>query len=91
MATPFSFNLSLSLNNLTTSKTKLFGPRLGSISLLRQTRTPDGSSNESQTQLTLPTPTFITNTSRGIVPHLSRDNIRRTPAVRWVNVPFETL
>ena len=57
-----------------------FGPRLGKLSLNR----PDAT-------LEILTPGIITSTSRGVVPHLSRDNTRATDAIRWVHVPFETL
>ena len=59
-----------------------FGPRLGSISLLRR----DGS--------TIPeihTPGLITSCSRGVVPHLSRGHVNSTTAIRWANIPFESL
>ncbi|ETW77151.1 hypothetical protein HETIRDRAFT_65670 [Heterobasidion irregulare TC 32-1] len=56
-----------------------FGPRLGKLSLNR----PDA-------MLEILTPGIITSTSRGVVPHLSRDNTRATDAIRWVHVPFET-
>ncbi|KAH8112424.1 tRNA-guanine(15) transglycosylase-like protein [Phellopilus nigrolimitatus] len=36
------------------------------------------------------TPGFITSTSRGVVPHLTRDHVEATDAVKWVHVPFET-
>ncbi|KAF8162653.1 tRNA-guanine(15) transglycosylase-like protein, partial [Crassisporium funariophilum] len=36
------------------------------------------------------TPNLLTATSRGVVPHLSRDHHKLTNAIRWVNVPFET-
>lgn len=59
-----------------------FGPRFGAISLQRE----DG--------FVLPeikTPGLITTTSRGVVPHLSRDHTSLTEAVRWVQLPFESL
>ncbi|KAJ7594090.1 tRNA-guanine(15) transglycosylase-like protein [Mycena floridula] len=51
-----------------------FGPRIGSFAL--------GNS-------TLDSPGIIASTSRGVVPHLSRDHYE-TKAIRWVNLPFET-
>ncbi|KAE9408300.1 tRNA-guanine transglycosylase [Gymnopus androsaceus JB14] len=36
------------------------------------------------------TPGILTCTSRGIVPHLSNDNVKRTRAIRWVHVSFES-
>ncbi|KAF7979256.1 hypothetical protein HWV62_42928 [Athelia sp. TMB] len=58
-----------------------FGPLLGHARLTR----PDGSPD-----LTIDTPGLLTTTSRGVVPHLSRDHHRAADAVRWVNIPFET-
>ena len=58
-----------------------FGPRLGLLSLQRE----DGS------VLQIETPGLITTTSRGVVPHLSRDHTSLTEAVRWVQLPFESL
>ncbi|KAF7984455.1 hypothetical protein HWV62_14548 [Athelia sp. TMB] len=58
-----------------------FGPRLGHARLTR----PDGSPD-----LTIDTPALLTTTSRGVVPHLSRDHHRAADAVHWVNIPFET-
>ncbi|KAL6309181.1 tRNA-guanine(15) transglycosylase-like protein [Sparassis latifolia] len=36
------------------------------------------------------TPGLIAATSRGVVPHLSRDHVKSTAAIRWVHIPFET-
>ncbi|KAI0061174.1 tRNA-guanine transglycosylase [Artomyces pyxidatus] len=58
-----------------------FGPRLGKTCLERYGE--DG-------VLEIVTPGFITSTSRGVVPHLSRDNTDATDAIRWAHVPFET-
>ena len=35
------------------------------------------------------TPAFIGNTSRGIVPHISQDNFRKTADINGVYVPLE--
>lgn len=59
-----------------------FAPRLGTVSLRRQ----DGSEVED-----IATPGLITTTSRGIVPHLSRDHVEGTDAIRWAQIHFETL
>ncbi|KAK7687992.1 hypothetical protein QCA50_008362 [Cerrena zonata] len=56
-------------------------PRLGTLSLQRL----DGSSTPE-----IQTPGFITTSSRGVVPHLSRDHVRSTPSIRWTNIPFES-
>ncbi|KAI0078488.1 tRNA-guanine transglycosylase [Panus rudis PR-1116 ss-1] len=58
-----------------------FAPRLGSISLHRR----DGSFTPE-----IQTPGFLTTSSRGIVPHLSRDHVHGTQAIRWANIPFES-
>jgi len=65
-----------------TSPTTRYGPRLGNIVLRRPGSAVD---------LQIPTPGFLMATSRGVVPHLSRDHHRLTTAIRWVNIPFETL
>ncbi|KAJ7287741.1 tRNA-guanine(15) transglycosylase-like protein [Mycena rebaudengoi] len=58
----------------------LFGPRTGSLTLRRH-------GNQS---IRIDTPGLMVSTSRGIVPHISRDHHKLTPAIRWVHVPFET-
>ncbi|KDQ54042.1 hypothetical protein JAAARDRAFT_196811 [Jaapia argillacea MUCL 33604] len=63
------------------ASTSTFSPRLGRVILSR----PDDS-----TATDIETPGPITATSRGIVPHLSRDNLRATNAIRWVHIPFES-
>ncbi|KAJ7497134.1 tRNA-guanine(15) transglycosylase-like protein [Mycena latifolia] len=67
-------SLSVSLAPLAT-----FGPRTGSVTLQRAT-----------TSMTVSTPGLMVATTRGTVPHLSRDQYRRTPPLRCVHVPFET-
>jgi queuine tRNA-ribosyltransferase len=62
-----------------------FGPRVGRLCL---TRRSDSSSNHT---IDIPTPNFLIGTSRGVVPHLSRDHVRSANAITWVNVPFESL
>ncbi|KAG5728442.1 Queuine tRNA-ribosyltransferase-like protein [Termitomyces sp. T112] len=57
-----------------------FGPRRGTLTLTR----PSG------TVLTFATPTLLTPTSRGCVPHLARCHIRASPAIGLVHVPFES-
>ncbi|EIW77271.1 hypothetical protein CONPUDRAFT_168246 [Coniophora puteana RWD-64-598 SS2] len=83
----------------------LFGPRLGTLTLHRydgagrntnantDPADSDGSANaaeEEGTQIELPTPGFLVCTSRGVVPHLSRDHCNAASAVHWVHVPFES-
>ncbi|KAJ6593708.1 tRNA-guanine(15) transglycosylase-like protein [Mycena capillaripes] len=57
----------------------LFGPRTGSVSLLR-----------AGTTISISTPGLMVATSRGVVPHLGRDQHKRTPALRCISVPFES-
>jgi hypothetical protein len=59
-----------------------FGPRLGRASLKR---------NNGLSAVEIDTPGLLTTTSRGVIPHLSRDHHRFTEAIRWVLIPFETL
>ncbi|EKM55646.1 uncharacterized protein PHACADRAFT_256420 [Phanerochaete carnosa HHB-10118-sp] len=66
----------------TAEKAAPFGPRLGTVSVQR--KDVDGT-------VEIKTPGLITTTSRGVVPHLSRDHTSFTEAVRWVQLPFESL
>ncbi|KAF8963764.1 tRNA-guanine(15) transglycosylase-like protein [Flammula alnicola] len=59
-----------------------YGPRIGSIIFKRPGSTLD--------PVQIATPGLLTATSRGVVPHLSRDHHKLTNAIRWLNVPFET-
>ncbi|PPQ68233.1 hypothetical protein CVT24_005041 [Panaeolus cyanescens] len=79
VAPTFTFTLS------TRSNAARFGPRIGTISLKRPIP-----SSSSENDLQISTPSLITTTSRGVVPHLSRDHHSQTSAIKWVNVPFET-
>ncbi|KAI0320388.1 tRNA-guanine(15) transglycosylase-like protein [Amylostereum chailletii] len=58
-----------------------FVPRVGILSLHR---------HDEETSLDIPTPGFIASTSRGVVPHLSRDHTCDTDAIRWAHVAFES-
>lgn len=62
-----------------------FGPRLGAFTLKR--RESHGSSDV----IRIETPGMICGASRGIVKHLSRDNVARAKEVEWIHVPFEDL
>lgn len=66
--------------SLTSLNPTIYGPRFGNITLKRS---GDG-------HLQIPVPNIITTTSRGVVPHLSRDHCKSTKAILWINVPFET-
>ncbi|KAF8901429.1 tRNA-guanine(15) transglycosylase-like protein [Mucidula mucida] len=57
-----------------------FSPRVGEVTLSRS----------EDSQIAIPTPGLLVSTSRGVVPHLSRDHNRKTQPIRWVHVPFET-
>ena len=59
-----------------------FGPRTGTLCIDRG----DGSA-----AIEIETPALLTATSRGLVPHLSQDNIRLTEAVQLIELPFESL
>ncbi|KIO28304.1 hypothetical protein M407DRAFT_71991 [Tulasnella calospora MUT 4182] len=72
---PLSFHVGVRL-----SGQNPFAPRTGTLSLPRQ----DSSAIE------ISTPDFLTLTSRGDVPHLSRDHVKKTDAIGWVHVPFES-
>ncbi|KAI0701867.1 tRNA-guanine(15) transglycosylase-like protein [Cytidiella melzeri] len=61
--------------------TSQFAPRLGRLVLKRH--------DESQV-LDILTPALITTTSRGIVPHLSRNHVEITAPIGWTQVHFET-
>ena len=65
-----------------TEQTLPFAPRLGRLSLHR---------DEGPPVQDLLTPALITTTSRGIVPHLSRDNVAITTPIGWAQIHFETL
>jgi hypothetical protein len=60
-----------------------FGPRLGTATLQRP--------GDSSVSVTVETPAMITSTSRGVVPHLSRDHQASAEAICWMNVPIESL
>ncbi|KAJ7115491.1 tRNA-guanine(15) transglycosylase-like protein [Mycena crocata] len=56
-----------------------FGPRTGTLTLRRH-----------GTNIVLSTPGLMAATSRGVVPHLSRDQYARSVALRWIHLPFES-
>ncbi|KAF8801909.1 hypothetical protein BYT27DRAFT_7146988 [Phlegmacium glaucopus] len=66
--------------SLTSPNPTRYGPRTGNIILKRS----------EDSHLQIPTPNLLTTTSRGVVPHLSRDHYKITNPILWVNVPFET-
>ncbi|TFK87383.1 hypothetical protein K466DRAFT_663065 [Polyporus arcularius HHB13444] len=58
-----------------------FGPRTGTLSINRNDGTP---------AIRTPTPALLTTTSRGVIPHLSRDSVRITDAIQHIHLPFES-
>ena len=64
------------------SSSPKYGPRTGRIHIDRE----DGT-----TVIHADTPALLTATSRGLVPHLSRDNVHLTQAIRLLQLPFESL
>ncbi|KAG9030967.1 hypothetical protein FRB95_003304 [Tulasnella sp. JGI-2019a] len=87
MAAPLSGVVSPSLKfRSTTPISRSFAPRIGVLSLER-----DCAGDATTTShLELATPGLLTNTSRGVIPHLSWDHVQKTTAIGWVHVPFET-
>ncbi|KAG0702218.1 hypothetical protein DFH29DRAFT_922871 [Suillus ampliporus] len=65
-------------------ETPQFGPRVGRLCL---TRSSDSPCNH---VIDIPTPNFLVGTSRGVVPHFSRDHVRSANGISWINVPFES-
>lgn len=63
---------------------KQFGPRVGRLCL---TRPSDSPSNH---VINIRTPNFLIGTSRGAVPHFSRDHVHSAKGISWINVPFES-
>lgn len=72
--------------SLTSPSPTRYGPRIGNVILKRSKDLPDDSSH-----LQISTPNLLSTTSRGVIPHISRDQYKITDAILWVNVPFETL
>ncbi|TFK18675.1 hypothetical protein FA15DRAFT_760512 [Coprinopsis marcescibilis] len=70
------------------SSSSKFGPRLGHVSLTR--RDTADASGKATSRIDIQTPGVLTNTSRGVIPHLSRDNYPSHSALKWMNVPFES-
>ncbi|KAJ2965857.1 hypothetical protein NUW54_g13974 [Trametes sanguinea] len=58
-----------------------FGPRTGTLTLSRP---------EDGIVMSTETPAMLVATSRGIVPHLSRDHLHLTRAIQHVQLPFES-
>lgn len=54
--------------------------RLGRLTISRENSSP----------VELSTPTLWTYTSRGVVPHLTRDNVLKSPAIKGIHIPLES-
>ncbi|KAJ7251763.1 tRNA-guanine(15) transglycosylase-like protein [Mycena haematopus] len=67
--------MSLSFSGASSAR---FGPRTGTVNILR-----------SGANICINTPGLMVRTSRGVVPHLGRDQNTRSP-LRWISVPFES-
>lgn len=68
---------------LSSANSPQFGPRLGRATLRR---------HGEQAEISIDTPALISSTSRGVVPHLTRDHYTAAgDALSWVHVPFESL
>ncbi|KAG2060076.1 hypothetical protein BDR06DRAFT_927447 [Suillus hirtellus] len=63
---------------------KQFGPRVGRLCLTRPSNTP------SNHLIDIPTPNFLIGTSRGVIPHFSRDHVHSANGISWINVSFES-
>ncbi|KAF8122556.1 hypothetical protein EV363DRAFT_1182359 [Boletus edulis] len=69
-----------------------FGPRVGRVTLTRD-GAGDASTSTAGTGrmlITMDTPNILVGTSRGVVPHLSRDHTHGSDAIQWLHVPFES-
>jgi hypothetical protein len=80
-------NLTFRLGSLSSSSK--FSPRLGQLTLTRPVH--DSLDGGGGIDIDIPTPGLMCTTTRGVIQHLSRDNVKRTSCVKWVHVPFESL
>ncbi|KAI6010129.1 hypothetical protein EDC04DRAFT_2581170 [Pisolithus marmoratus] len=70
-----------------------FAPRVGKITLAAPQEECSTSTDipiDEASSVTFDTPNILVGTSRGVVPHLSRDHCNSARAIRWINVPFES-
>ncbi|KAI6045338.1 hypothetical protein EDC04DRAFT_3054699 [Pisolithus marmoratus] len=70
-----------------------FGPQVGKITLAapqEECSTGTDIPIDKASSVTFDTPNILVGTSRGVVPHLSRDHCNSVDAIRWINVPFES-
>ncbi|CAG7850462.1 SubName: Full=Uncharacterized protein {ECO:0000313/EMBL:CCA72156.1} [Serendipita indica DSM 11827] len=92
---PFAtFNVDVS----TLDRSNGFGPRLGTFTLRRPRATPwtyqaqvvqSASSEKGEDVIEIRTPGMIAGASRGIVKHLSRDNVALARGLSWIHIPLE--
>jgi hypothetical protein len=78
-----------------------FRPRLGTFSLQRSricssispgnTSKSDADAERDDTRIEIQTPAMICGARRGMVKHLSRDNVTLAKGVEWIHVPLEDL
>ena len=82
---------SASASNLPTLAFRLLNPALPSLSPRLGTASLPRNSEGSSAALKVSTPGFISLTSHGVVPHLTWDHVKKTDAIGWIHVPFESL
>ncbi|KAG1771948.1 tRNA-guanine(15) transglycosylase-like protein [Suillus placidus] len=63
---------------------KQFGPRVGRLCLTRPSNCLPNH------VIDIRTPNFLIGTSRGVVPHFSRDHVHSANGISWINVSFES-
>ncbi|KAG1773416.1 hypothetical protein EDD22DRAFT_201642 [Suillus occidentalis] len=63
---------------------KQFGPRVGRLCLTRPSDSPPNY------VINIQTPNFLIGTSRGVIPHFSRDHVHSVNGISWINVAFES-
>ncbi|KAJ3503682.1 hypothetical protein NMY22_g18162 [Coprinellus aureogranulatus] len=85
-----TFTLSSSSpQNVDGSQSK-FGPRLGKV-VLERTQTEGANLGTGTTKIAMDTPALFATTSRGVVPHISRDHYGVVgESLGWTCVPFES-
>lgn len=70
-----------------TSVGNVFGPRIGRLTLARSGLVDVAGSTS---QIEIPTPNLWANTSRGVVSHLTRDNVMRSAPLAGVHLTLES-
>ncbi|KAF8313577.1 tRNA-guanine transglycosylase [Clavulina sp. PMI_390] len=92
-----SFTFSrLNSSRITPETGAALGPRLGRLSLQRLVgqSLPSPQSHESDihntSEIEIPTPNLWAYTSRGVVPHLTKDNVARSSSIKGLHIPLES-